>query len=53
MASIELEEGARIISNIITKDIENISIGDSVKVVFEKQDDEFTIPKFELVKQLT
>ena len=50
VASIELEEGARIISNIITQDIENISIGDSVKVVFEKQDDEFTIPKFEIVK---
>ena len=50
VASIELKEGARIISNIITQDIENISIGDSVKVVFEKQDDEFTIPKFEIVK---
>ena len=50
VASIELEEGARIISNIITQDIENISIGDRVKVVFEKQDDEFTIPKFEIVK---
>ena len=50
VASIELEEGSRIISNIITQDVENISIGDSVKVVFEKQDDEFTIPKFEIVK---
>ena len=50
VASIELEEGARIISNIITQDIENISIGDSVKVVFEKQDDAFTIPKFEIVE---
>ncbi len=50
VASIELEEGARIISNIIAQDIENISIGDSVKVIFEKQDDELTIPKFEIVK---
>ena len=46
VASITLNEGARIISNIITDNIDNISIGDKVRVVFEKQDDEFTIPKF-------
>ena len=34
----------------LKQDVENISIGDSVKVVFEKQDDDFTIPKFEIVK---
>ena len=50
VASIELEEGARIISNILTQDVANISIGDNVKVIFEKQDDEFTIPKFKIVK---
>ena len=46
VASITLNEGARIISNIITDNIDDISIGDKVRVVFEKQDDEFTIPKF-------
>ena len=50
VASIELEEGARIISNVITEDVTNVSIGDRVKVIFEKQDDEFTIPKFEIIK---
>ena len=50
VASIELEEGARIISNILTDDVENISIGDKVKVFFEKQDDKFTIPKFKIEK---
>jgi len=50
VASIELDEGARIISNLLTDDIEKVSIGDYVKVVFEKQNDGFTIPKFELEK---
>ena len=50
VASIELDEGARIISNLLTDDIEKVSIGDYVKVVFEKQNDGFTIPKFELKK---
>jgi uncharacterized OB-fold protein len=46
VASIKLKEGARIISNIITDNIDEISIGDKVKVIFDKQDEEFTIPKF-------
>tara|TARA_B110000196_G_scaffold71324_1_gene61130 strand:- start:691 stop:1098 length:408 start_codon:yes stop_codon:yes gene_type:complete len=50
VASITLNEGARIISNIITDNTENISIGDNVEVIFEKQDDEFTIPKFIISK---
>tara|TARA_B100001996_G_C18276259_1_gene445111 strand:+ start:142 stop:549 length:408 start_codon:yes stop_codon:yes gene_type:complete len=50
VASIELEEGARIISNILTDDVESISIGDKVKVFFEKQDDNFSIPKFKIEK---
>jgi len=50
VASIELDEGARIISNLLTDDIEKVSIGDYVKVVFEKQTDGFIIPKFELEK---
>jgi len=50
VASIELDEGARIISNLLTDDIEKVSIGDHVKVIFEKQNDGFTIPKFELEK---
>jgi len=50
VASIELNEGARIISNILTDNIDDISIGDKVSVIFEKQDDDFTIPKFKLDK---
>ena len=46
VASIELTEGARIISNIIDADPNNISIGKKVKVVYEKQSEDLTIPKF-------
>jgi len=50
VASITLKEGARIISNIVTDNISDISIGDKVKVIFDKQDEEFTIPKFIIEK---
>ena len=48
VASIELDEGARIISNIIKTDIKNVTIGKRVKVVFEKQSENLTIPMFVL-----
>ena len=50
VALITLEEGARIISNIIIEEGEKISIGDRVTVHFEKYSEELTIPKFKLVK---
>ena len=48
VASIELEEGARIISNIVNSNFSKITIGKKVRVVFEKQSEELTIPKFEI-----
>jgi uncharacterized protein len=48
VASITLDEGARIISNILTDNVNTISIGDKVKVIYEKQNDGFIIPKFKL-----
>ena len=48
VASIELDEGARIISNIIKTDIKNVTIGKRVKVVFKKQSENLTIPMFVL-----
>ena len=47
---ITLEEGARIISNIIVNKNEKIKIGDKVKVYFETISTELTIPKFKLLK---
>jgi uncharacterized protein len=38
--------GARIMANIIDCDVEKLSIGDKVKVVFDKINDELTVPRF-------
>ena len=46
-AIIELEEGIRMISNIINTDPSKVRIGMNVKVVFEDVAAEITIPKFE------
>ena len=50
IASIELEEGVRITSNIITDDMASISIGMAVEVLFVKLDKNITFPTFRLVK---
>ena len=46
VASVELEEGPRIMSNIIGCKLEDIKIGMPVEVYFEDITDEFTLPKF-------
>ena len=48
VASIILDEGARIIGNIINSNVKNIKIGKKVKVIFDKQNEDLTIPKFVL-----
>jgi hypothetical protein len=48
-AIIELEEGVRMISNVINADPLKLRIGMAVKVVFEKATEEISIPKFEPV----
>ncbi|MFL2634872.1 MAG: Zn-ribbon domain-containing OB-fold protein [Dehalococcoidia bacterium] len=45
-ALIELDEGPKLISNLINVDIENIVIGTPVQIIFEKINDEITLPKF-------
>ena len=49
IASILLEEGVRLTSNIISKDFKEIKIGKDVKVKFIKLTDEITFPCFVLV----
>jgi uncharacterized protein len=46
VASIELEEGARILTNIVTDRPDALRIGQPVQVFFDKVSDELTIPKF-------
>ena len=50
IAVIELEEGVRMLSNIIDCAPGEVSIGAKVKVVFDHVTPEITLPKFRLVK---
>lgn len=49
IALIDLKEGARMMSNIVTADPDALKIGQAVKVVFEDVTDEIAFPKFEPV----
>lgn len=46
VAVIKLEEGVQMCSNIVQCNPEKVYIDMPVEVVFEKLDDEFTLPKF-------
>ncbi|HKK30067.1 MAG TPA: OB-fold domain-containing protein [Alphaproteobacteria bacterium] len=46
IVSVELAEGARIMTNLVTDDPDSVAIGQPVEVVFDKVSDELTIPKF-------
>lgn len=52
IALIELEEGIRMMSNIIDCAPEDIKIGMPVEVVFDKVTPEITLPKFKPQKKL-
>jgi uncharacterized OB-fold protein len=52
VAMVELEEGPRMMTNIVGLDEvspENIKIGSPVEIVYEDVTDEITLPKFRLV----
>lgn len=49
VAIIELEEGVRLMANIIDSRLEDLAISKPVQVVFEKVNDEITLPQFKLV----
>lgn len=51
VAVIELKEGPRLLSNIVTEDVESVTIGQAVRVVFDDVTDEITLPKFALTKR--
>jgi len=46
VASVTLDEGARIISNIVTDDVAAVKIGMRVETIFDAVSDDLTIPKF-------
>ncbi|MGZ8196795.1 MAG: Zn-ribbon domain-containing OB-fold protein [Burkholderiales bacterium] len=48
VALIQLDEGPRMMSNIVGADNDAVKVGDKVEAAFEKATDEITIPKFRL-----
>ena len=48
VAIVELEEGVRLMANIVDSRLEDIAIGKPVKVVFEAASDDITLPQFRL-----
>jgi uncharacterized OB-fold protein len=48
-ATIELEEGVRLVDDMLDLDPEAVKIGLPVEVYFEKMSDEITMPKFRVV----
>lgn len=49
VALVELEEGPRMLSNVVGADPDSVAIGQPVRVVFEDVTEEVTLPKFEVV----
>jgi len=48
VAIVELEEGPRMMSNVVVDDVGEVRIGEQVRVLFEDVTDEISLPKFEL-----
>jgi len=46
VALVELEEGPRLMTNIVTRDVEGVRVGQSVKAVFEQVTADVTLVKF-------
>jgi len=49
VAIVDLDEGVRMMANIVNSDLAAIEIGKRVKVVFERVSGEIVLPQFELV----
>lgn len=50
VAMIQLEEGPRMISNVVGVPNDQVRVGDKVEVTFDKATEEVTIPRFRLRK---
>ncbi|EHP42068.1 hypothetical protein OR16_16637 [Cupriavidus basilensis OR16] len=50
VAIVELDEGVRLMANILNADPAEIGIGKRVKVVFEKVSEDMKLPQFELLR---
>ncbi len=50
VAAVDLDEGVRMIANIVDKPVDQVKIGSRVEVRFEKLNDEITLPQFTLAE---
>jgi uncharacterized OB-fold protein len=48
IAMIDLDEGVRMLTNIVDCDIDKVALGARVKTCFERINDEFNLPQFTL-----
>ncbi len=48
LAYVELDEGPRVMTNVITDDLGAVEIGSAVEVVFSRTDGEAALPRFRL-----
>ncbi|WP_207944666.1 Zn-ribbon domain-containing OB-fold protein [Actinomadura rubrisoli] len=53
LAYVELEEGPRVMTNIVDCAVEDVGIGDAVEVVFEDAGDGSALPRFRPVRRTT
>jgi uncharacterized OB-fold protein len=49
VATIELDEGVRLVSDLPDTDLEAVAIGQPVEVFFDQIDDHLTLPRFRLL----
>ena len=48
IALVELKEGPRMMTNIVTDDVNSVKIGQNVRVWFEDVSPEISLPKFKV-----
>jgi len=48
VVAVDLEEGVRLMANLVQSDLSRIAIGAPVSVVFEKVSDDISLPQFRL-----
>ncbi len=51
VATIELEEGVRVVSDMVELDPADVAIGLRVEVIFEDLSDEISLPRFRVLEQ--
>lgn len=49
VAAVDLDEGVRMLANVVQSDINEVRCGAKVQVVFEKASEEITLPQFRLI----